>query len=90
MGSRDGHAGWIGDRLRRRQRPQPVAHPLPGGLPGSRPEEAFFVKCDRSTRTQADLDQGRLICLVGVATARPAESDIFRIGQWTADRPCRA
>ena len=58
-----------------------------GGLPGSRPEEAFFVKCDRSTMTQADLDQGRLICLVGVAVVRPAEFVIFRIGQWTADRP---
>jgi len=57
-----------------------------GGMPGSRPEEAFFVKCDRSTMTQADLDQGRLICLVGVATVRPAEFVILRIGQWTADR----
>jgi phage tail sheath protein FI len=58
-----------------------------GSLPGSRPEEAFFVKCDHSTMTQADLDQGRLICLVGVAAVRPAEFVIFRIGQWTADRP---
>ena len=58
-----------------------------GGLPGSKAEEAFFVKCDRSTMTQADLDQGRLICLVGVAAVRPAEFVIFRIGQWTADRP---
>jgi phage tail sheath protein FI len=58
-----------------------------GGLAGSRAEEAFFVKCDRSTMTQADLDQGRLICLVGVAVVRPAEFVIFRIGQWTADRP---
>lgn len=58
-----------------------------GSLPGSRPEEAFFVKCDRSTMTQADIDQGRLICVVGVAVVRPAEFVIFRIGQWTADRP---
>jgi phage tail sheath protein FI len=58
-----------------------------GGLPGSRPEEAFFVKCDRSTMTQADIDQGRLICVVGVATVRPAEFVIVRIGQWTSDRP---
>jgi phage tail sheath protein FI len=62
-----------------------------GRLPGSRPEEAFFVKCDRSTMTQADIDQGRLIFVVGVAVVRPAEFVIFRIGQWTADRrePCR-
>jgi phage tail sheath protein FI len=58
-----------------------------GSLPGSRPEEAFFVKCDRSTMTQADIDQGRLICVAGVAVVRPAEFVIFRIGQWTADRP---
>ena len=58
-----------------------------GSLPGSGPEEAFFVKCDRSTMTQADIDQGRLICVVGVAAVRPAEFVIFRIGQWTADRP---
>jgi phage tail sheath protein FI len=58
-----------------------------GALSGSTPEKGFFVKCDRSTMTQADLDQGRLICLVGVAVVRPAEFVIFRIGQWTADRP---
>jgi len=58
-----------------------------GRLPGRRSEEAFFVKCDRSTMTQADIDRGRLICLVGVAVVRPAEFVIFRIGQWTADRP---
>ena len=33
-----------------------------------------------------DLDQGRLICEIGVAPLRPAEFVIFRIGQWTADR----
>jgi len=36
--------------------------------------------------TQNDLDNGRLICLVGVAPLRPAEFVIFRIGQWTAGR----
>jgi phage tail sheath protein FI len=35
--------------------------------------------------TQADVDAGRLVCLVGVAPVRPAEFVIFRIGQWTAD-----
>ena len=42
--------------------------------------------CDRSTMTQNDLDNGRLVCLIGVAPLRPAEFVIFRIGQWTADR----
>jgi uncharacterized protein len=56
-----------------------------GALMGARPEEAFFVRCDRSTMTQNDLDNGRLICLIGVAPTYPAEFVIFRIGQWTAD-----
>ncbi len=56
-----------------------------GALLGSKPEEAFFVACDRTTMTQLDLDSGRLICLIGVAPTKPAEFVIFRIGQWTAD-----
>jgi phage tail sheath protein FI len=31
--------------------------------------------------TQNDLDNGRLVCLIGVAPLRPAEFVIFRIGQ---------
>jgi len=57
-----------------------------GALLGDKPEKAFFVRCDRTTMTQNDLDNGRLICLVGVAPLKPAEFVIFRIGQWTADR----
>jgi len=57
-----------------------------GALIGLKPEEAFFVRCDRTTMTQNDLDNGRLICMVGVAVVKPAEFVIFRIGQWTADR----
>jgi phage tail sheath protein FI len=56
-----------------------------GALLGAKPEEAYFVRCDRTTMTQNDLDNGRLICLVGVAPVRPAEFVIFRIGQFTAD-----
>ena len=56
-----------------------------GALMGTKPEQAFFVRCDRSTMTQNDLDNGRLVCLIGVAVVKPAEYVIFRIGQWTAD-----
>lgn len=56
-----------------------------GNLLGATPEEAFFVRCDRSTMTQNDLDNGRLICLIGVAVLKPAEFVIFRIGQKTAE-----
>lgn len=56
-----------------------------GAFMGTAPKEAFFVKCDRATMTQGDLDNGRLIVLIGVAPTKPAEFVIFRIGQWTAD-----
>jgi phage tail sheath protein FI len=56
-----------------------------GGLQGRTAEDAFFVRCDRTTMTQSDLDNGRLICLIGVAPVKPAEFVIFRIGQWTAE-----
>jgi phage tail sheath protein FI len=52
---------------------------------GSSPDQAFFVKCDRSTMTQNDIDNGRLIAVIGVAPTKPAEFVVFRIGQWTAD-----
>ena len=56
-----------------------------GALLGDKPEQAYFVRCDRTTMTQNDLDNGRLICLIGVAPVKPAEFVIFRIGQWTGD-----
>jgi uncharacterized protein len=56
-----------------------------GALLGTTVEQAYFVRCDRSTMTQNDLDNGRLVCLIGVAIIKPAEFVIFRIGQKTAD-----
>jgi phage tail sheath protein FI len=56
-----------------------------GALLGASTKEAFFVRCDRSTMDQNDLDNGRLVCLIGVAVVKPAEFVIFRIGQKTAD-----
>jgi phage tail sheath protein FI len=55
-----------------------------GRLVGTKPEDAFFVKVDRSTMTQDDIDNGRLVVLVGIAALRPVEFVVFRIGQWTA------
>jgi phage tail sheath protein FI len=52
---------------------------------GADPKQAYFVRCDRSTMTQNDLDNGRLVCEIGVAPLRPAEFVVFRIGQKTAD-----
>jgi phage tail sheath protein FI len=52
-------------------------------LQGATKDQAFFVRCDRTTMTQADIDNGRLICVIGIAPVKPAEFVIFRIGQWT-------
>jgi uncharacterized protein len=56
-----------------------------GALEGTTVEQAFFVRCDRTTMTRDDRDNGRLVCVVGVAPVRPAEFVIVRIGLWTAD-----
>jgi uncharacterized protein len=53
-----------------------------GALQGQSPEQAYFVRCDRSTITQNDLDNGRLSITVGVAPVRPAEFIIIEIEQW--------
>jgi phage tail sheath protein FI len=53
-----------------------------GVLQGATKDEAFFVRCDNTTMTQADIDAGRLICVIGIAPVKPAEFVIFQIGQW--------
>ena len=55
-----------------------------GALRGDQPAQAFFVRCDRSTMTQNDIDNGRMVCLIGVAILKPAEFVIFRVVQTTA------
>ncbi|MCL2576437.1 MAG: phage tail sheath subtilisin-like domain-containing protein [Defluviitaleaceae bacterium] len=54
-----------------------------GALMGSSPSEAYYVSIGRSTMTQADIDNGRLICEIGVSPAKPAEFVIFRLTQQT-------
>jgi len=56
-----------------------------GALEGTTADQAFFVRCDRTTMTQDDIDNGRLICLVGIAPVKPAEFVIIRISQKTRD-----
>jgi phage tail sheath protein FI len=58
-----------------------------GSLEGRTVDEAYFVRCDRSTMTQDDLDNGRLVFLVGVAPVKPAEFEILRFSQPTGDAP---
>lgn len=56
-----------------------------GALFGKTEEEAFFITCDRTTMSQDDILNGRLICEIGIAPVRPAEFVVFRIFQHTAE-----
>lgn len=50
-----------------------------GALQGGKPREAFFIKCDQSTMTPEDIRAGHLICVVGLASVKPAEFVLYRI-----------
>ncbi len=56
-----------------------------GYLAGSTAGEAFFVNIGRNTMSQDDIDNGRLICVIGIAPVKPAEFVVFRISQKTSD-----
>jgi hypothetical protein len=58
-----------------------------GVLQGSRPREACFVKCDRETMTQDDIDNGIVNILVGFAPLKPTEFLVLRIQQHAAPPP---
>ena len=53
-----------------------------GALMGAKPEQAFFVNVDRSTMSDDDILNGRLVMEIGIAPVRPAEFVVIRIGQW--------
>lgn len=56
-----------------------------GALAGSTASEAFFVEIGRSTMTKDDIDNGRLVCVIGVAPVKPAEFVVIRITQKTGE-----
>ena len=51
-----------------------------GAFQGGSPHDAYFVRCDRDTVTQADLDAGIAELLIGFAPLKPAEFVVLRIG----------
>lgn len=55
-----------------------------GALEGIKTDEAYFVRCDTTTMTQNDIDDGRLICQIGFAPMKPAEFIILNISVPTA------
>jgi uncharacterized protein len=56
-----------------------------GAFQGATPNQAFFVKCDSETTTQADIDQGIVNIIVGFAPLKPAEFVIITIQQIAGD-----
>ena len=53
----------------------------PGAFQGRRPREAYFVKCDKETTTQNDINLGIVNIVVGFAPLKPAEFVIIKIQQ---------
>jgi phage tail sheath protein FI len=52
-----------------------------GAFQGSTPREAYFVKCDKETTTQNDIDRGVVNIVVGFAPLKPAEFVIIKLQQ---------
>ncbi len=50
-----------------------------GMLHGKTRKEAFFVTCDRSTMTTTDIENGLVICDIGVVPEQSAEFVVFRL-----------
>jgi phage tail sheath protein FI len=58
-----------------------------GAFQGRTPREAYLVKCDAETTTQADIDLGIVNIVVGFAPLKPAEFVIIRIQQLAGQIP---
>lgn len=56
-------------------------------LLGSKPSEAFFVTCDRSTTTEKDIANNRFTIVVGFAVLKTAEFIVLRIQQTAGTTP---
>ena len=52
-----------------------------GAFQGTTPQQAYFVKCDNSTTTPADIENGIVNIVIGFAPMRPAEFVILNIQQ---------
>jgi Bacteriophage tail sheath protein len=52
-----------------------------GAFQGASPREAYFVKCDKETTTQTDINNGIVNIVVGFAPLKPAEFVVIRIQQ---------
>ena len=58
-----------------------------GAFQGTKPSEAYFVKCDKETTTQTDINNGIVNIVVGFAPLKPAEFVILKIQQIAGQIP---
>lgn len=56
-----------------------------GAFAGGSEDEAFFVDIGPNTMSKDDIDNGRLVCVIGVAPVKPAEFVVFRLTQKTSE-----
>ncbi len=56
-----------------------------GAFQGTTPRDAYFVKCDKETTTQNDIDRGIVNIVVGFAPLKPAEFVIIKLQQIAGD-----
>jgi uncharacterized protein len=52
-----------------------------GAFQGSSPKDAYFVKCDKDTTTQSDINRGIVNIVVGFAPLKPAEFVVLKLQQ---------
>jgi len=60
---------------------------MQGRLQGTKPAQAFRANCDRTTMTQNDIAQGKVVCVIGVAPLRPAEFELIRLVKQAVPAP---
>jgi Bacteriophage tail sheath protein len=58
-----------------------------GAFQGTSPRDAYFVKCDRETTTQTDINLGIVNIIVGFAPLKPAEFVVIKLQQIAGDIP---
>jgi len=60
-----------------------------GAFQGKTPREAYFVKCDKETTTQNDINLGIVNVVVGFAPLKPAEFVIISSSKWLGKLTCK-
>ena len=58
-----------------------------GAFQGTSPREAYFVKCDKETTTQTDINLGIVNIIVGFAPLKPAEFVVIKLQQIAGEIP---